>query len=49
MLVCVLFGIIYKIIDIYCFVLQDFVAALLEKVRGMQKLNTPQKKGDITP
>ncbi|TSL04304.1 Protein phosphatase 1 regulatory subunit 14B [Bagarius yarrelli] len=28
---------------------KDFVAALLEKVRGMQKLNTPQKKGDITP
>uniref|UniRef100_A0A3B1JFJ1 Protein phosphatase 1 regulatory inhibitor subunit 14B n=2 Tax=Astyanax mexicanus TaxID=7994 RepID=A0A3B1JFJ1_ASTMX len=27
----------------------DFVAALLEKVRGMQKLSTPQKKGDITP
>lgn len=29
--------------------LQDFVAALLEKVRGMQKLNTPQKKGELTP
>lgn len=29
--------------------LQDFVAALLEKVRGMQKLSTPQKKGELTP
>lgn len=28
---------------------QDFVAALLEKVRGMQKLSTPQKKGELTP
>ncbi|KAG5844806.1 protein phosphatase 1 regulatory subunit 14B-like [Anguilla anguilla] len=27
----------------------DFVAALLEKVRGMQKLNTPPKKIDLTP
>ncbi|XP_057217031.1 protein phosphatase 1, regulatory (inhibitor) subunit 14Ba isoform X2 [Triplophysa rosa] len=27
----------------------DFVAALLEKVRGMQKLSTPQKKGELTP
>ncbi|XP_030638387.1 protein phosphatase 1, regulatory (inhibitor) subunit 14Ba [Chanos chanos] len=25
----------------------DFVSALLEKVRGMQKLSTPQKKGDV--
>ncbi|KAG7484020.1 protein phosphatase 1 regulatory subunit 14B-like [Megalops cyprinoides] len=27
----------------------DFVAELLEKVRGMQKLNTPPKKGELTP
>ncbi|KAG5285071.1 hypothetical protein AALO_G00033770 [Alosa alosa] len=27
----------------------DFVAALLERVRGMQKLSTPQKKGEVTP
>ncbi|KAI1902846.1 hypothetical protein AGOR_G00020380 [Albula goreensis] len=26
-----------------------FVAELLEKVRGMQKLNTPPKKGELTP
>ncbi|XP_028839021.1 protein phosphatase 1, regulatory (inhibitor) subunit 14Ba [Denticeps clupeoides] len=28
---------------------EDFVTALLERVRGMQKLSTPQKKGDVTP
>ncbi|KAJ8408922.1 hypothetical protein AAFF_G00247400 [Aldrovandia affinis] len=27
----------------------DFVSELLEKVRGMQKLNTPPKKGELTP
>ncbi|XP_048093509.1 protein phosphatase 1, regulatory (inhibitor) subunit 14Ba isoform X1 [Alosa alosa] len=32
-----------------CRPLQDFVAALLERVRGMQKLSTPQKKGEVTP
>ncbi|XP_012695581.1 protein phosphatase 1, regulatory (inhibitor) subunit 14Ba [Clupea harengus] len=26
-----------------------FVVALLERVRGMQKLSTPSKKGEVTP
>ena len=29
--------------------LQVFVVALLERVRGMQKLSTPSKKGEVTP
>lgn len=36
-------------LSLFFFSPQDFVAALLERVRGMQKLSTPQKKGEVTP
>ena len=31
------------------YLLQDFITALLEKVKGLQKLNTPPKKSEKNP